>query len=240
MDEGGTTTTNAYRRVAQAIAFLLDHRHEQPGLNALAMQTGSSASVIQREFRRLTGISPKRFLQFLTKEYAKKLIENPHTVLDAAYDSGLSGPGRLHDLFVNCEVSEGYGTALVDYGARLMGWPAAERIGFRTRRLPRADRRRPGRERLVESTLVVVPMSDSGRPEGYFVVQPSTAAREPHLRLLCSAGTELFGHLQRIRADREDESVKRLKVGIVAILARSGDPESLEYLREIWRRDPQR
>ena len=49
------------------------------------------------------GISPKRFLQFLTKEHAKKLIQNSSTVLDTTFDSGLSSPGRLHDLFVNCE-----------------------------------------------------------------------------------------------------------------------------------------
>jgi AraC family transcriptional regulator of adaptative response/methylated-DNA-[protein]-cysteine methyltransferase len=49
------------------------------------------------------GISPKRFLQFLTKEHAKKLLHESHNLLDVTYDSGLSGPGRLHDLFIHCE-----------------------------------------------------------------------------------------------------------------------------------------
>jgi AraC family transcriptional regulator of adaptative response/methylated-DNA-[protein]-cysteine methyltransferase len=57
----------------------------------------------QRLFSRWVGISPKRFLQFLTKEHAKKLIADSRSVLDTTYDSGLSSPGRLHDLFVTCE-----------------------------------------------------------------------------------------------------------------------------------------
>lgn len=56
----------------------------------------------QRLFTRWAGISPKRFLQFLTKENAKRLLER-HSVLEAAYAAGLSGPGRLHDLLVQCE-----------------------------------------------------------------------------------------------------------------------------------------
>ena len=57
----------------------------------------------QRLFRRWAGISPKRFIQFLTLEHAKKLLGGSHSVLDATYDAGLSSPGRLHDLFVNIE-----------------------------------------------------------------------------------------------------------------------------------------
>lgn len=115
---------------------------------------------------------------------------------------------RRADLYVNRELAEDYAVALVEYGARLMGWPAAEATPFDRHELPGIDRSRPARVRFVESTLVVVPLSDGGRPEGYLVVQPSAAAREPHLRLLCSAGAELYGHLERIRADREDESLR--------------------------------
>src|SRR5208283_3712059 len=57
----------------------------------------------QRMFRRWAGISPKRFIQFLTLEHAKRLLGGSHSVLDATYDAGLSSPGRLHDLFVNIE-----------------------------------------------------------------------------------------------------------------------------------------
>jgi len=57
----------------------------------------------QRLFSRWVGISPKRFLQYLTKEYAKKLLDESRNILDATYDAGLSSPGRLHDLFIRCE-----------------------------------------------------------------------------------------------------------------------------------------
>lgn len=95
--------SNDYRRVEQAIQFLEKNFHRQPPLSEIAGSAGLSEFHFQRLFSRWVGISPKRFLQFLTKEYAKKLIEGSENLLDAAYDTGLSGPGRLHDLFVNCE-----------------------------------------------------------------------------------------------------------------------------------------
>jgi AraC family transcriptional regulator of adaptative response/methylated-DNA-[protein]-cysteine methyltransferase len=92
-----------YRRIEKAIQFLERNFHSQPGLREIADQAGLSEYHFQRLFSRWVGISPKRFLQFLTKEYAKKLLENSQNILDVAYETGLSGPGRLHDLFVNCE-----------------------------------------------------------------------------------------------------------------------------------------
>ena len=92
-----------YDRVEATIRFLEAHQQEQPGLAEMAAAVGLSEFHFQRLFSRWVGISPKRFLQFLTKEHAKKLIANSGTVLDTTYDSGLSSPGRLHDLFVNCE-----------------------------------------------------------------------------------------------------------------------------------------
>jgi AraC family transcriptional regulator of adaptative response/methylated-DNA-[protein]-cysteine methyltransferase len=92
-----------YQRVEQAIKFLEENFDRQPSLVEIAENVNLSEYHFQRLFSRWVGISPKRFLQFLTKEYAKNLIENSSNILDAAYDSGLSGPGRLHDLFVNCE-----------------------------------------------------------------------------------------------------------------------------------------
>jgi AraC family transcriptional regulator of adaptative response/methylated-DNA-[protein]-cysteine methyltransferase len=92
-----------YQRVEQAIKFLEENFDRQPSLAEIAENVNLSEYHFQRLFSRWVGISPKRFLQFLTKEYAKNLIENSSNILDAAYDSGLSGPGRLHDLFVNCE-----------------------------------------------------------------------------------------------------------------------------------------
>ncbi|MEE8585260.1 MAG: bifunctional helix-turn-helix domain-containing protein/methylated-DNA--[protein]-cysteine S-methyltransferase [Acidobacteriota bacterium] len=96
----GMQEQNDYRRIAQAIAYLDDHYQDQPGLGELAGHLHLSPYHLQRLFRRWAGISPKRFVQFLTLEHAKKLLSDSCSVLDAAYDSGLSGPGRLHDLFV--------------------------------------------------------------------------------------------------------------------------------------------
>ncbi len=92
-----------YRRVEQAIEFLETHFHRQPSLGEIAAAVELSEYHFQRLFSRWVGISPKRFLQFLTKEYAKKLIAQSDNILDVTYDAGLSSPSRLHDLFVTCE-----------------------------------------------------------------------------------------------------------------------------------------
>jgi AraC family transcriptional regulator of adaptative response/methylated-DNA-[protein]-cysteine methyltransferase len=92
-----------YTRVERAIRFLEENFRRQPALEEVAKGAGLSEYHFQRLFSRWVGISPKRFLQFLTKEYAKKLLEGSEDVLDVSYRAGLSGPGRLHDLFVSCE-----------------------------------------------------------------------------------------------------------------------------------------
>jgi AraC family transcriptional regulator of adaptative response/methylated-DNA-[protein]-cysteine methyltransferase len=88
-----------YARIERAIRFLDTHAHEQPGLDAVAQAVGLSAFHFQRLFRRWAGISPKRFVQFLTADRARR--ELSRGALDAALASGLSGHGRLHDLMVN-------------------------------------------------------------------------------------------------------------------------------------------
>lgn len=92
-----------YQRVEQAILFLEKNFHRQPGLKEIAAGVNLSEYHFQRLFTRWVGISPKRFLQFLTKEYAKELLERSEDLLAVAYETGLSSPGRLHDLFVTCE-----------------------------------------------------------------------------------------------------------------------------------------
>lgn len=92
-----------YARIEKAILFLEQNYHRQPELREVAQSVSLSEFHFQRLFRRWAGISPKRFIQFLTLEHAKKLLEASHSVLDATYDAGLSSPGRLHDLFVNIE-----------------------------------------------------------------------------------------------------------------------------------------
>ena len=92
-----------YERVEQAIRFLEKNAADRPPLAGIAAHVGLSEFHFQRLFSRWVGISPKRFLQFLTHAHARKMIERSDSLLAAAYDSGLSGPGRLHDLFVSCE-----------------------------------------------------------------------------------------------------------------------------------------
>jgi AraC family transcriptional regulator of adaptative response/methylated-DNA-[protein]-cysteine methyltransferase len=92
-----------YRTVERAIHYLDEHFQRQPSLVEVAAHVGLSEYHFQRLFSRWVGISPKRFLQYLTKEYAKTALERSQSLLDISLDAGLSGPGRLHDLFVHCE-----------------------------------------------------------------------------------------------------------------------------------------
>ena len=94
-----------YGRIERSLAFLEKNFRRQPTLKEIADQAYLSEYHFQRIFTRWVGISPKRFLQFLTKEYAKNLLEASHNLLDVTYESGLSSPGRLHDLFINCEAA---------------------------------------------------------------------------------------------------------------------------------------
>jgi AraC family transcriptional regulator of adaptative response/methylated-DNA-[protein]-cysteine methyltransferase len=101
--EAFSQTSIDYERVEKAIEFLAENFHSQPSLNQIAANIHVSEYHFQRLFSRWVGISPKRFLQFLTKEYAKTLLEKSINLLDVTYESGLASPGRLHDLFVTCE-----------------------------------------------------------------------------------------------------------------------------------------
>ena len=92
-----------YERIEKAIKFLESNFPSQPGLKEVAAHIGLSEYHFQRVFSRWVGISPKRFLQFLTKEYAKKLLVSDTNLLDVTYEAGLTSPSRLHDLFVTCE-----------------------------------------------------------------------------------------------------------------------------------------
>ena len=92
-----------YARIEKAILFLEENYREQPSLDQLAANLHLSKYHFQRMFSRWAGISPKRFMQFLTLNHAKTLLENSRSVLDTALDCGLSGPARLHDLFMAVE-----------------------------------------------------------------------------------------------------------------------------------------
>jgi len=93
----------AYETVAQAIDFIRSNAKTQPNLEEIAQSVNLSTFHLQRLFSDWAGISPKRFLQFLTKEHAKNLLRQSSDVLSAAYATGLSSPSRLHDLTVVCD-----------------------------------------------------------------------------------------------------------------------------------------
>lgn len=92
-----------YDRIAQAIRYIEQNHRRQPALDEVARSVYLSEFHFQRLFRRWVGISPKRFLQFLTIEHAKRRLDECRSVLDTTYDAGLSSPGRLHDLFVTLQ-----------------------------------------------------------------------------------------------------------------------------------------
>lgn len=92
---------NDYARIEKAIGYLTGNYRSQPNLKAVARHVGLSEFHLQRLFRRFAGISPKRFVQYLTAGHARALLAGDRNVLEASDAAGLSGAGRLHDLMVN-------------------------------------------------------------------------------------------------------------------------------------------
>ncbi|MEZ4406835.1 MAG: AraC family transcriptional regulator [Polyangiales bacterium] len=122
------------RPVARAIERMVTAGPSGLSLTALAEEAGLSAGHFQRLFKRGVGVSPKRFQQALALVEARRLLDDDRTVLDAALAAGLSGPGRLHDLFVACEgmtpgewrrgegVTVRHGLSESPFGIALVGW----------------------------------------------------------------------------------------------------------------------
>jgi AraC family transcriptional regulator of adaptative response/methylated-DNA-[protein]-cysteine methyltransferase len=92
-----------YERIEQAIRYLRTNAHRRPTLADIAHSVHLSTFHFQRLFTRWAGVSPKRFLQYLTIERAKNVLKKSPSLLDASFAAGLSGEGRLHDLFVTLE-----------------------------------------------------------------------------------------------------------------------------------------
>lgn len=92
-----------FQRIERSITFLQSNYMRQPELREVARNVHLSEYHFQRLFTRWAGISPKRFLQYLTVEHAKRALKESRSLLDATMDTGLSSPGRLHDLFVTIE-----------------------------------------------------------------------------------------------------------------------------------------
>jgi len=99
----GPAAPPEFRRIARAIEFVAANVRQQPSLADMAAAANWSEYHFAREFRRWTGISPKQWLQELSLTAAKQALDDERSVLQAAIDAGLSGPGRLHDLFVTLE-----------------------------------------------------------------------------------------------------------------------------------------
>jgi AraC family transcriptional regulator, regulatory protein of adaptative response / methylated-DNA-[protein]-cysteine methyltransferase len=92
-----------YARIAEAIGYIKSNFKTQPGLEEVAENINLSSFHFQRLFTDWAGVSPKKFLQYITVEYAKKMLNNQATLFETAIETGLSGTGRLHDLFINIE-----------------------------------------------------------------------------------------------------------------------------------------
>lgn len=124
-----------YALVAHAITFIREHAKQQPSLEQIGEAVHVSPFHLQRLFAEWAGLSPKRFLQFLTKEYAKQQLLLSHDTLSVTESAGLSSTSRLHDLMVTCEAmspgdikagGEGieisFGFAFSPFGEVLVGW----------------------------------------------------------------------------------------------------------------------
>jgi len=128
-------THHHYQTISAAIEWLVEHQEEQPELDRLARFVGCSPAHLQRTFQAWAGVSPKQFLKHLTRKAALQRLAAGASVLDAAIDTGLSGPGRLHDLMVTTEaltpgeirrrgagVNLECGSGQTPFGAAVVSW----------------------------------------------------------------------------------------------------------------------
>lgn len=95
---------NNYNKIAKAIQYIVLNFKNQPELNEIAESVNMSSFHFQRIFTEWAGVSPKKFLQFVSIDHAKNILNQENSTLsEAAFEAGLSGTGRLHDLFINIE-----------------------------------------------------------------------------------------------------------------------------------------
>ena len=92
-----------YQRIEKAIGYINTHFKEQPDLDEVAKQVYLSPFHFQRLFKEWAGVTPKKFLQYISLEYAKQFLEQKHSLADVSFEAGLSGTSRLHDLFISIE-----------------------------------------------------------------------------------------------------------------------------------------
>jgi AraC family transcriptional regulator of adaptative response/methylated-DNA-[protein]-cysteine methyltransferase len=128
-------TQKHYELISETLRWLCENQQEQPGLEAVAEHVGLSPHYVQRLFQDWVGVSPKQFVKFLTKAKAIERLKNGRSVLDSALSSGLSGPGRLHDLIITTEamtpgearrrglgVDMTFGMGITPFGEALLAW----------------------------------------------------------------------------------------------------------------------
>ena len=126
---------HAYKQVARALNWVADHHADQPDLERLSVEIGLSPCHLQRTFQDWAGVSPKQFLKSLSRQHALIRLQRGSTVLEAALETGLSGPGRLHDLMITTEaLSPGevrrlgngveirYGSGNTPFGQAVLAW----------------------------------------------------------------------------------------------------------------------
>jgi AraC family transcriptional regulator, regulatory protein of adaptative response / methylated-DNA-[protein]-cysteine methyltransferase len=92
-----------FQRIEQAIRFIRENFREQPDLDQVAQEVHLSPFHFQRLFKEWAGVSPKKFLQFTSIEYAKQLLQEQNSLATVSFETGLSGTSRLHDLFIQIE-----------------------------------------------------------------------------------------------------------------------------------------
>ena len=125
----------SYATVAHAIEYIRANSRRQPSLAEIADEVNLSEFHMQRVFTEWAGISPKRVIQYLTKERAKQALKESRDLLSATLETGLSSPGRLHDLMITCEAmtpgeikAQGHGVTVkfgitsTPFGSALIGW----------------------------------------------------------------------------------------------------------------------
>ena len=179
-----------YKRIERAIGYIVRHYKDKPTLEDIAAEIHVSPFHFQRLFSKWVGVSPKKFIQFLSLDYAKDMLRVPGTsVLEAAYDAGFSGAGRLHDLFMSIEgMSPGtfkqqgagltinynfadspFGTVLIAStrnGICHMAFEADQKAGFETlyQLFPQA-RFHQGADKMHQDALAVFDQGDA-KPDG--------------------------------------------------------------------------
>ena len=124
-----------YQLISDALHWLCQNQSRQPSLEDLAKYLNLNPQYVQKLFQQWAGVSPKQFLKYLTKSQAMERLQQGQTVLESALSSGLSGPGRLHDLLITTvaitpgeakrkglgvEIHYGYG--LTPFGEALLAW----------------------------------------------------------------------------------------------------------------------